>query len=60
MRAAAQGDVGICRDCLIYEIHLTTDTRASTARLDDVSVGASGLSELVEMLKDMLTRTLAR
>jgi len=56
---APQLDDGGCRDCLIYEVHLTTGKRSLNARLNDVSLAASGLADLVETLKQVLTRTLA-
>jgi hypothetical protein len=58
--AAPPAGDGLCRDCLVYEIRLTTETRSLATRLDDVNVSASGLSELVDTLKNVLTRTLAR
>jgi hypothetical protein len=58
--AAPPPDDGLCRDCLTYEIRLTTDKRSLTTRLNDMNVSASGLSDLVDALKNLLTGTLAK
>jgi hypothetical protein len=47
-----------CADCFIYEITITGDGGGFSARVDDISIDKSGLSELVITLRGIIEREL--
>lgn len=49
---------GACADCFIYEIEIESDGRKMIVKADDVSLGDSGLGELVQFLRNIMDRAL--
>jgi hypothetical protein len=47
-----------CADCFIYEIAITGDGGSFSARVDDITIDKSGLSDLVITLRGIIEREL--
>lgn len=55
----ADGKPGVCADCFVYTIEIESGNGAPfTARLDDVSLEDSGLSDLVDFLRTTVDQSL--
>lgn len=48
----------VCADCFVYEVEIESGGRKMIVSADDVSLGDSGLGELVQFLRNIMDRTL--
>lgn len=48
----------VCADCFVYEIEIESGGRKMIVKADDVSLGDSGLGELVQFLRNIMDRAL--
>lgn len=45
-----------CADCFIYDLQIRSDSGKFSAQVDDISIGESGLSDLVMYLRGIIER----
>ena len=49
---------GGCADCFVYEIEILTSGKNLATRLDDISLPASGMEDLVKSLRELIDSAL--
>ncbi len=55
---SSNGDPTGCADCFIYNIQINSSSGKSTAQFDDVSLPDSGMSSVVQYLRDLMSQML--
>jgi len=48
----------VCADCFVYDIEIQNGGKRMIANVDDLSVGASGMGELVNFLQELINTAL--
>ena len=49
---------GVCADCFVYDIEIQNGGKRMIANVDDLSVGESGMGELVNFLQELINTAL--
>ena len=56
----SSGQSGVCADCFIYSVEISSSGKLFTAEADDVNLSDSGLEPLVSFLTDLMRKALAK
>ena len=56
----SSGQSGVCADCFIYSVEISSSGKALTAQADDVNLGDSGLEPLVSFLTELMSEALTK
>lgn len=56
----SSGQSGVCADCFIYSIEISSSGKPLTAEADDVNLGDSGLGPLVDFMTNLMSEALTK